>query len=129
MKDIPYDGRWCRHFVFRQEEMSIPYHFLLDIVKAICSLICAFLCEDRFILPLNILILEIYKCDRILFRTQTVNVYPCLLKEHIFMANVLNDSAHSFALTLFSWQHRKQLDLKITRIISNVKIYLRKNNT
>ena len=71
--------------------------------------------------------MEIYKCDRILFRTQTVNVYPCLLKEHIFMANVLNDSAHSFALTLFSWQRRKQFDLEITRIISNVKYVSEKN--
>ena len=62
--------------------------------------------------------MEIYKCDRILFRTQTVNVYPCLLKEHIFMANVLNDSAHSFALTLFSWQRRKQFYLEIARIIN-----------
>ena len=42
------------------------------------------------------------------------------------MANVLNDSAHSFALTLFSWQRRKQFDLEITRIIRDVKIYLRK---
>ena len=131
MKDIPYDGRWCRYFVFHQEEMSIPYHFLLDIVKAICSLICAFLCEDRFILRLNvfILLLKIYRYNQMLLGTKTINVYLCLLNEHRFMANVLNDSAHSFALTLFSWQRRKQFDLEITRIISNVKIYLRKNNT
>ena len=70
-----------------------------------------------------------YEYDQILLRTQTVNVYLCLLKEHIFMANVLNDSAHSLAITLFSWQRRKQFDLEITRIMSNVKIYLRKNNT
>ena len=98
--------------MFHQEEMSIPYHFLLNIVKAICSLICAFLCDGRLILWLNIL--------------KTINVYPCLFNEHRFMVNVLNDSAHSIALTLFSWQRRKQFNLEITRIISNVKIYLRK---
>ena len=126
MKDIPYDGRWCRYFVFRQEEMSKPYHFLLDIAKAICSLICAFLCEDRFILRSNIFIvlLEIYRYNQMLCRTETINVYLCLLKERRFMANVLNDSAHSFTLTLFSWQRRKQFNQEITRIVSNVKIYL-----
>ena len=123
MKDTPYDGRWCRYFVFHQEEMSIPYHFLLNIVKAICSLICAFLCEDRFILRLNIfiLLLKIYRYNQMLLGTKTINVYLYLLNEHRFMANVLNDSAHSFALTLFSWQRRKQFDLEITRIMSNVK--------
>ena len=56
-----------------------------------------------------------------LLGTKTINVYLCRLNEHRFMANVLNDSAHSFALTLFSWQRRKQFDLEITRIMSNVK--------
>ena len=64
-----------------------------------------------------------------LLGTKTINIYLCLLNKHRFMANVLNDSAHSLTLTLFSWQRRKQFDLEITRMISNRKIYLRKNNT